>query len=548
MAYNQIKCRFVESQMRKPMLVSHGLVLAGAAMPHPDVDHAQSAAVGAAARFAIEPPKCSQTLRHKLRTFVAGWLRRNLTPLAESEVMTYDEWSESTSYPKWRREELRRVYERTTTLGVKEVRNKSFIKREVYPDWKHLRAINARCDEVKVVTGRLFKSIERVLFRLPWFIKKIPAADRPRYIYERLKRTGRVKYVATDYTAFEGLFTSDLMKDVEFQLYEYMLDGLKDMPFFREFMAKVLAGVNECVFRQFVLYIVGKRMSGEMNTSLGNSFSNLMFFLFVCDHCGVSEQEVPGVVEGDDGLFALSRDIDVGLFGQLGLVIKIDEHDDLCTASFCGMIFDEEELSNVTDPREVLASFGWFDPRYAKASDSKRDALVRCRAISLAYAYPGCPIISVLAAVALQMTVHVTRRDCYKVAMTMDDWNREWHIKALDQLDVPSREIGRRTRLLVETKYGVTVEQQLRVEQRLREMTGYGLLRLPELESGLPLSWKLYWDNYVHVNVGPMALDVKLPGSRSSVQFGLDKAMDHPLFTGEIGSKMKRTLSRPLSF
>lgn len=536
MCEHKLQAWFSPSESRQPMRVSHGPVLMGAAMPHPDVRHGQTAAVGAAARFATLPPKSDPELVDQLRQFVAGWLRKHLLPLSNEDIPPFHEWLESTNYPRWRKRELTRIWEKLSVLGPKECRVKSFVKREVYPDWKHARAINARSDEVKVATGRVFKAVEKALFSLDYFIKKVPCADRPAFIQERLRRNGW-KYIATDYTAFESLFTREIMKATEFQLYEYMLNNTSCWTSMRAFLDRVLAGINVCQFGEFTMNVAAKRMSGEMNTSLGNSFSNLMFFLFVCHLCGISEEEVAGVVEGDDGLFAIAKPIDVDLFTRLGLNIKLEEHEDLCTASFCGMVFDEHELCNITDPREVLATFGWYEPRYAGVSAEKAKALIRCKALSLAWAYPGCPVVAELAQYGLRVTQGVTKRALYKAAMAMDDWNRQWHIAAIEA-GAPVKPVGRRTRLLVEQLYGLTVENQLRLEQYLRAKNDLGPINAPYVLDVLPDSWILYWHNYVRVGTGEAVLSVRLPGSRAAIQFREELGfIDHPVWGQVVGNK-----------
>lgn len=67
----------------------------------------------------------------------------------------------------------------------------------------------------------MFHRIEKALFQLEPFIKKIPVPERGKYIYDMLWEEGAV-YYASDYTAFETHFTADLMDAVEFELYRYM--------------------------------------------------------------------------------------------------------------------------------------------------------------------------------------------------------------------------------------------------------------------------------------------------------------------------------------
>ncbi len=86
-------------------------------------------------------------------------------------------------------------------------------------------------------------------------------------------------------------------------------------------------------------------MSGEMNTSLGNGFSNLMFMLYACEIQGI---ECDGIVEGDDGAFALSlkpgQKFDESIFAEMGLTIKLEKHTDLMSMSFCGILCAEEAM------------------------------------------------------------------------------------------------------------------------------------------------------------------------------------------------------------
>jgi hypothetical protein len=240
-------------------------------------------------------------------------------------------------------------------------------------------------------------------------------------------------------------------------------------------------------------------MSGEMCTSLGNGFSNLMFMLFTCAEAGCTE--VIGVVEGDDGLFTMignpPREED---FARLGLVIKAVEHDTISTASFCGIVFDPIDRINVTDPAKVLANFGWTQRIYNRTGSGKLHALLRCKALSYAYQYPGCPIIMELAAYGLRVT-----RDVRAVGLLKSlnrkgaDWYKGAIIRAaIKQGNIPRREPGWNTRYLVEKLYGFTVEQQLHIEAYLRSLTTLQPLDDPVLLAKLPLVWGDYFTRYAY--------------------------------------------------
>ena len=174
----------------------------------------------------------------------------------------------------------------------------------------------------------------------------MPVPDRPQHIIDKLWLPGS-SYVATDYTAYESHFVAELMEAIEFVLYEHMTQHLKEGPRFMELMRGVLAGKRKAQFKYFDVEVNATRMSGEMNTSLGNGFANLMLFEFACHKVG---SECVGVVEGDDGLFRVNGPIPPSnLFESLGFTIKAVTHERLETASFCGMVFDVEDRVNVSD-------------------------------------------------------------------------------------------------------------------------------------------------------------------------------------------------------
>jgi hypothetical protein len=88
-----------------------------------------------------------------------------------------------------------------------------FVKDEGYDSFKHARGINSRTDEFKVRVGPIFKLIEKEVFKLPCFIKKVPLDRRAEYILDMMGETG--PFLVSDYTAFESLFTRDIMSRVE---------------------------------------------------------------------------------------------------------------------------------------------------------------------------------------------------------------------------------------------------------------------------------------------------------------------------------------------
>jgi len=494
----------VTLNMRPTVAVDLGCHVAGYACPKADPLDPETTKAGVRKRFAIKPPKaCDKTLK-KFSEFVKTWVRRNLTPIAADADVTVEHWLAHTDYPDWRRKELRVQWDGVGSIwdpdkAQRYFRCSSFMKDESYPTYKHPRAINSRSDEFKCAVGPIFKLIEEEVYKLPAFIKHVPVADRPDYIMGLLHREG-AKYLATDYTAFESQFVEKLMSACEFELYSYMTTALPEGANFMRLVREVLGGQNLCVFKRFRVCLNATRMSGEMCTSLGNGFSNLMFMLFTCQEAGCTE--VMGVVEGDDGLFTMignpPKQHD---FERLGLMIKAVEHDTISTASFCGIVFDPIDRINVTDPAKVLANFGWTQRAHNRARQSKLTGLLRCKALSYAYQYPGCPIIQELAAFGLRVTSRVTNAKALELANQKGhDWNQKNLVTAaVKQGNIPWKETGWATRILVEKLYGFTVEQQFHIEAYLRSLNKLQPLDDHVLLAKLPLLWGDYFTRYARV-------------------------------------------------
>jgi len=486
--------------VRPPVAVSLGCHIFGAAAPHPDPHDPNTMVAGVAKRFAIKPPTPKPELVARLRLFVRHWLQQNLKPLDADTDLSVPTWLEGTSYPDWRKQELAQTWEVGIDLTDDRIYHcASFQKDETYPEYKHGRGINARSDEFKILVGPIFKAIETEVYKHPSFIKHVPVSERAAYISEMLSSPGS-KYYATDYTAFESLFVAAIMEAVEFELYGYMTS---DLPCHEEFMnlcRTVLAGENRCNFKDFRVLLEATRMSGEMCTSLGNGFSNLMFMLFVAAEKGCTD--VKGVIEGDDGLFTMKGEAPTQSdFADLGLIIKMETHLQLNTASFCGIVFDEEDLLNVTDPRTILVNFGWGSRRYACSGSKTLRSLLRCKALSLAHSYPGCPIIGALARMGLRLTSDISNRQVLDRVVNrrkaMNDWQREWTLKMLD-MGVPCfKNPPLNTRFLVEKLYGIQVEHQLMIERHLDSMTVLGPITSGIIDLYMTDCWRHYANNYV---------------------------------------------------
>jgi len=347
---------------------------------------------------------------------------------------------------------------------------KCFIKNEAYPFYKYPRAILARTDDFKVLVGPIFKVIENHLFSMKseqghnYFIKKIPVPERATYILDVLGLEiayndvatcdqNLRRYVVTDYSSFESSFTRDIMLACEFQFYYKCLSLLPDGHYFSSLLDQLL-NFNRCFFTEWKFLIRARRMSGEMNTSLGNGFSNLMLTKFLLDRIGAMDVRL--LVEGDDCIFTyVGPMFTPDLVNSLGFKLKFLFVQSPNYASFCGQIFDLTHLVVVCDPIKVILNFAWTNMKYFRSSNAIKMGLVRSKALSLIYQYSGCPVVQSFARAMLRCS------EGYKpvVDQTIDAYHRWLYIESLSI--IPNyKDIQMSTRQIVEEVFNISIIHQ----------------------------------------------------------------------------------------
>jgi hypothetical protein len=483
------------SKPRPPIRISLGCHVLGASNPHVDPNCVDTVLDGAGRRYARDPPKSDPLKMARMRSFVSRWLKKHLTALPSDIDTSFDTWIKNTPYSQSRKAELQQVYDdshglitpdnlfyENGTNGQQAVnkfcRINSFVKDETYQTYKSARTINSRHDVFKVRVGPIFKLIEKELFSLPWFIKHTPTDERAEEIKRVLFQSGAT-IIGTDYTAYESLFTKEFMDVVEFQLYSYMTQNIIDTDWIRIVIA-VLSGPSVCQYRnKFTLQVDATRMSGEMCTSLGNSFANLMAMKFIAKENGL--KSLRGRVEGDDGIFTFYGPPPTAEdFAAIGMIIKIDIYHSLTEGSFCGIIADADEMINVKDPISAMLNLGWTTREYIHSKPKKLLELLRAKAMSLAYQYPGCPVLASLAQYALRIT------HGYHYNVKHWDGHAKHEFSQLHKkfgANFPIKSVGINTRILVEKRYGLSLNDQLIIENYLDSKTDLSPLDHPTILS-----------------------------------------------------------------
>lgn len=500
-----------------------GCDVAQAVPPKPDHDPI-SMACGLQKRVGWNRPPMTRAVKKRFKKFVHRRVREMFKPLKVHEVLSPEAWIDKQerngTYTPSRCRELRQVWEDHRELvndkgqivdwltiprrkRKRILRCKSFQKEEHYPGYKFPRSINSRSDFFKVLVGPIFDAMGNKVFHYKKgtdpspFIKLVPVRDRPLVVKTHLYKDG-AKYYVTDASSFEAHFDPQMMGACEFELYKWLASGLPYGNLVIDTLTHALLGTNELTFKEFTMTILGKRMSGEMNTSLGNGFSNLMFTEFVV-WARDPNAVVKGFFEGDDGLFTVDPPTSsptAADYQSLGINMKqLEVHDDLGEASFCGMLFHPEdpELTVVTDPLKVLAKTGWTSQKYVNSSQRTRNALLRCKAYSIAYCYAGCPILDSFGQYLLRSTLPDPEKET-QIVRDLGWWERTM-AGMIDKDQMLSKEPHRLTRELVDRLYNISPTVQTQVETYLNELTTIQQLDLPMLS--WPKDWMHYSQNYV---------------------------------------------------
>jgi hypothetical protein len=423
---------------------------------------------------------------------------------------------------------LTRLYDRSVRNGEDDFlwfNNfcKCFLKNEAYPGFKYPRGIYARRDEFKIRVGPIFKLIEEKLFKLRCFAKKVPVNELPlliRTLFGEIPGfTDRadellLRFLATDFSAFEASFTAEFMECCEFQLYSHMVQNLPEGEQFMRIIRAVLAGENYCKFGKYVRVLLNaRRMSGEMNTSLGNGFSNLMMFLFTCEEFDLKSPEC--LIEGDDCVASyVGVMVPAAFYERLGFSIKMQYLESPNLASFCGRIFDFETLTVIADPIKAILNLSWCHILYSHSKVSKLRGLLRNCAQSYLYLYPGCPILQSVSLCYMRLTIMFSSvvpigLDRYKCRIALKARNEDRRKK------LPTRPVSMSSRLLMQSVFGILVQEQYDLEKYFDDMKAIKPIEHPVIYDHCLPEWFWFNDRYVTDRFGPQILQNNVRGAHN---------------------------------
>jgi len=245
------------------------------------------------------------------------------------------------------------------------------------------------------------------------------------------------------------------MDAVEWPLYNHLFKDFNQEDIM--FLHAVLTGRNKIVSNGLLRAIVAAtRMSGEMNTSLGNGWANYVIFDYIVSSKGGVWE---GYVEGDDGIFVSSVEVTAEDYAKLGFDVKVNEFDHATHASFCGII-SAQDGTLIKDPRRVFSSFGWTHS-FINAGEDIMQQLLRAKALSLAYEAPQCPIVGALSREAIRLTRGYEAR-------FVEDGYHNYEKVPRDEKDIESFHPSTQVRELFSDIFHITPAVQCQLEDAIR--------------------------------------------------------------------------------
>jgi hypothetical protein len=226
----------------------------------------------------------------------------------------------------------------------------------------------------------------------------------------------------------------------------------------------VITGRNHLCGRHgsFEAWVTGTRMSGEMNTSLGNGLTNYLMFAFYAHEHGIP---LVGMVEGDDGIYGSTEKFDPDWFLRLGFQLKLEDDKPVPEAGFCRM-FWASDYTTMTDLYR-LVKVGWSMHMPAAASLRKKRELFGAICLSIGHELGGCPIYWALAKkYGKAGRVPLNWWELNEAQVLGIEYEIQGHWLALKGR-APWNEPSRSTREEYSNMFGLSVGAQLRIEKQI---------------------------------------------------------------------------------
>lgn len=388
--------------------------------------------------------------------FWAAHVRGRVNQLFEFNphpIYSLDEWLDHSSYTQTRKAQIRAQ----SDIPADYYKVDTFIKKEAYPEIKAPRLINSRSDAFKKLVGPFTHAIEKDIFSSKFTIKGRNARDQIKIIHDRL--SNKLSYLSTDYSKWESSITPEVIDKIERILWEQY-----PSPYPWDFHTWF---INHCKSNNLVARgkmnckVHGVRMSGDMHTSLGNTFINIVLTDYIMSRLGLAWD---GFFEGDDGLIGLDVIINEDQLEQirvmaleLGFSLTMECAYTLSEATFLSRHIVDANTA-FREPIKAIVHSQWSFSlhRFPEAE------LLRSRGYGLIMENPRCPILYKL---GVSMIQHAGsgRIHC-------DQWYKQYY-NIPDELNFDQRSFQdyptHHDRVQFALLFNIPIDLQLRIEDSI---------------------------------------------------------------------------------
>lgn len=394
---------------------------------------------------------------------------------------------------------------RTEALTRRDARISSFVKAEKFnPHAKSNpdpRMIQARQPRYNLCLARFLRPVEKAVYslagptRLRLIAKGLNARQRAVLLDEKMRQFDRPVVFSLDCSRWDQHISQDLL-EVEHAVYLRMCGGDPEL-------AQLLRWqlVNICATGCGVRYTVqGGRMSGDMNTALGNCLLMCLMVHEAMRLCGVGKWDA--LDDGDDclllveeGEFESVRTKLPGVFLQFGQELKVENvARTLSGVTFCQskVVVDRLGPTFVRDWRKVLSQSACGVKNWCHID--MIPAMLKAVGVCELALSSGLPILQEFA-VAMQRNAgwakpnfaEVDPKECHRLTYEVCNGELDWLKVAEAAVERPVTDA---CRLSFAETFEVDVGQQLHIESILRSWT----LDLSQYDT-LNGTWDESWTN-----------------------------------------------------
>lgn len=266
-----------------------------------------------------------------------------------------------------------------------------FQKCENYPEVKEPRAISACSQECKALLGGFYHLLEiHAKKSTPFFVKGM----NPYMIREKMRELSQKwsLFMGSDYSSYEGSQDYQWQNLIEKRI---LKEWLLNYPDVYQQIDRIYTKGHDIYWRKrYFGHLNGKRMSGDVQTSLGNGICNALIWKFVSYKC---EAPMDILVEGDDAFICTDKPLDVSIVQQLGFDCKIDgpsfNYEDICFLSMYQ--YHSVPFGNIPKVIDKIGTVksSFFTTQWQQGKEDKIRDYAYTKAYCFLFMYVGTPII-----------------------------------------------------------------------------------------------------------------------------------------------------------